>query len=609
MTGTPDARRTLSRKLKDHNDNISQLWRKNSTGSGRRSRSIGSGPSSIPVASSNFIKKDGDTVIGALGWSVNTIIIASDEIDIAPDDTVQRGRALPMVLLQPESGTTDDLVTITGAKQMQQELWVRGVNATVTITIKNSGNIQTPDGLDFDIVGKRYYKLIYDIADEAWALTAAAGAGDNLGDHLATQPVDLNGNTVILDLDGDTSLVTANDDLLQLVVPDGTPFAGFQVVSAAGSVEFENFAATVGEFLPMYQGRPAGSTNATQFTSQIIPADDTGTTPAMLFQVTQNDNTDLATRPAFQFYNRGTLLWQIDNDGTVDMFGNALQLDADGDTKIQAGTDDVIQITIGPTPTLVMSMSVTNSVFLNPVVATEFDVNGGNIILNANGDTHISATASTLPFQIDGTAQAIEFQVSTGAGSIHWPISGHGHSIQSSTTALTLYTGASTDAFTLNFGGGTDRQTIFQDNAVSFASVDSGYLFESIYNQGTPADDTTIALYQWNYKNSVGTIEPHAEMAIITTDVTNGTEDADFEFRVMQSGTLTTMVKLDANLNEVQFSGGADLDLQAGNVENVGIFSINGGAPSITGSRGGNAALASLLTELENLGLISDNTT
>lgn len=31
--------------------------------------------------------------------------------------------------------------------------------------------------------------------------------------------------------------------------------------------------------------------------------------------------------------------------------------------------------------------------------------------------------------------------------------------------------------------------------------------------------------------------------------------------------------------------------------------------PSVTGSRGGNAALASLLTELDTLGIIEDNTT
>ena len=114
-----------------------------------------------------------------IGMGANTVIIASDAIDIAVDDTVQLGRALPYVFLQPESGTADDLVTINGAKFMQQGLWIRGVNDTVTITIKNSGNIRTIDGTDFDIVGKNYVRFVYDIADEKWVqqTTGAAGAG------------------------------------------------------------------------------------------------------------------------------------------------------------------------------------------------------------------------------------------------------------------------------------------------------------------------------------------------------------------------------------------------------------------------------------------------
>lgn len=55
---------------------------------------------------------------------------------------------------------------------------------------------------------------------------------------------------------------------------------------------------------------------------------------------------------------------------------------------------------------------------------------------------------------------------------------------------------------------------------------------------------------------------------------------------------------------------GDELNIGASILEKIGFF---GNAailqPSITGSRGGNAALASLLTELDNLGIINDTTT
>jgi hypothetical protein len=51
-----------------------------------------------------------------------------------------------------------------------------------------------------------------------------------------------------------------------------------------------------------------------------------------------------------------------------------------------------------------------------------------------------------------------------------------------------------------------------------------------------------------------------------------------------------------------------DLDLQTHNLNAVGKI-VPSTVPAVTGSRGGNAALASLLTALAGLGLITDKTT
>lgn len=171
--------------------------------------------------------------MGALGYQVQTQILSNNQIDVAPDDNVNLGIPIPTLLLQPESGTTDDLVTASNAKFMQQELWVRGVNSLVTITIKDAtssqtawvistshslgdivsnggniyscksahtssasdepgvgvnwednwykGNFTTHDGNDLQIVGKKYYRFVFDVADQKWVQTTAIGSGGGSG--------------------------------------------------------------------------------------------------------------------------------------------------------------------------------------------------------------------------------------------------------------------------------------------------------------------------------------------------------------------------------------------------------------------------------------------
>lgn len=67
---------------------------------------------------------------------------------------------------------------------------------------------------------------------------------------------------------------------------------------------------------------------------------------------------------------------------------------------------------------------------------------------------------------------------------------------------------------------------------------------------------------------------------------------------------LTKLQTTDANLNRVQ-----DELLRTLNPVLRAIPPGIGDVPSVTGSRGGNAALASLLTALDAVGLIKDETT
>lgn len=60
--------------------------------------------------------------------------------------------------------------------------------------------------------------------------------------------------------------------------------------------------------------------------------------------------------------------------------------------------------------------------------------------------------------------------------------------------------------------------------------------------------------------------------------------------------------------NENQASNGAHLH-DGKNSKQIALSDIVKTAPTITGAKGGNAALTSLLTQLQSIGLITDNTT
>jgi hypothetical protein len=94
----------------------------------------------------------------------------------------------------------------------------------------------------------------------------------------------------------------------------------------------------------------------------------------------------------------------------------------------------------------------------------------------------------------------------------------------------------------------------------------------------------------------------------------NGSGDVNITAGQDASVNVFRDINLNANTGDINESAGNDLNLSAGNDLNIigpSIGFFNGGPttqPTITGSRGGNAALASLLTALDAMGLIIDAT-
>lgn len=137
----------------------------------------------------------------------------------------------------------------------------------------------------------------------------------------------------------------------------------------------------------------------------------------------------------------------------------------------------------------------------------------------------------------------------------------------------------------------------------------------------TATEITVNSVRLSNGHTIIGDLGPGGEISI-SPDVTNGWL---FDTRVTADsarlgGASGVLLSLRPSSTNLQVNGGlyatngdSELDgnvILAGASDQVGFYGSSGIIkPTITGSRGGNAALASLLTELEGMGLITDSST
>lgn len=146
----------------------------------------------------NFLPTAGGVMIGAIAFDPQTIIIQNDQIDIGKNTSKFKSH----LIIFPESGTTDNLKDILNAAHAGQRLTLQGIVGN-TITILATGNIRTPNGANFNLTGKNSVDLFFDAIDNKWAFADSAyfdnitaGSGDNLGNHTATQTLNMNGNSI-----------------------------------------------------------------------------------------------------------------------------------------------------------------------------------------------------------------------------------------------------------------------------------------------------------------------------------------------------------------------------------------------------------------------------
>lgn len=191
------------RYIKREHDDITVEWTKNIN-----NLNNGSQTQNVPISNNSikqYIKAKYGVYSGAFGSVSNSQTLSSGILDVTQDSTgdivVRR-----IFHVNPETGTTDTLIGIEtdGLELPYQEMILLGVSGdTITITHNSGGvtgtqrKILCPGDTDYTISGDSGVYLVYDTSITAWIITGgtdATGANDNLGNHTATQDINLSNN-------------------------------------------------------------------------------------------------------------------------------------------------------------------------------------------------------------------------------------------------------------------------------------------------------------------------------------------------------------------------------------------------------------------------------
>jgi len=168
------------------------------------------------------------------------------------------------VVVQAETGTTDDLTDIDNPAFPGQKIYLQADTGD-TITIKTTGNISTSDGSDFSLAAEKVTQFIYAVKSAKWqqVFGTTAGSGTTLGGltdvtitAVAKGDMLVHNGTVWVDLTvgADTQLLTADsaeatgvkwaaggaaDNLGNHIATQALDMAGFDVF-AVENIRFDN---------------------------------------------------------------------------------------------------------------------------------------------------------------------------------------------------------------------------------------------------------------------------------------------------------------------------------------------------------------------------------
>lgn len=263
-------------------------------------------------------------------------------------------------------------------------------------------------------------------ANGGTAVTACTGSGNAV---LSASPT-LTG-TAIVAAETASGLITANGGFTASRTAQASTaetLATFNTTDVTGDgLTITNGASTDAALVPFINGFTSTSnTNGMRITSQILAANDSGTTEALIFQVSRGTapgapTAVIATRPVIGFYNYTTQLWDINADGSITYPGAATPTGGtSGDFWIKDGLTVSGSTNLRPTATsgsgatawlsIVPPSSITQAGLLHGVnldMATNFTVANQTTlgyVFTPKAATYTSGTLSEAGYYYAGAA-------------------------------------------------------------------------------------------------------------------------------------------------------------------------------------------------------------
>ena len=232
---------------------------------------------------------------------------------------------------------------------------------------------------------------------------------------------------------------------------------------------------------------------------------------------------------------------------------------------------------------------------------------GGTIVVNQN---NIVADATGIIINVpDGDAIRHSINGSTnitfGEDEIEFR-AGRAHRISATNTSLQLLSELVTDTVQIWPGTARTNEAFLVGDASSvFKSAAAGAAYNLLvrYSNPTTTGQPAIGNIGTEAEDSANEFSAYAGIVTAIEDDTSTSRDGRMQFVVADGNTAAQR-----GLGQLT---GVGLDIR-GNNGSVQIAAFGGtpvAKPTVTGSRGGNAALASFLTALANLGWITDSTT
>jgi len=251
-------------------------------------------------------------------------------------------------------------------------------------------------------------------------------------------------------------------------------------------------------------------------------------------------------------------------------FGGRIILDDDGDTYIEAVTDDTIDIYVAGAKDFVITANTFtaesgSTIAAQALTATTVTATGeiDGASLDIEGDADINGTTNLDVVDIDGAVNMATTALVTGV---------------LTTTATTVFNGGftSNDGSTITTADNTDTLTLTSSDADAV----SGPNLNLYRNSANPADGDQLGYIHFKGRNDNSQDVTYAKFLVHTDDVSDGEEDGDVFLQVITAGTLQNYVSMLAVENQPEVvinDGSIDMDFRVESNGDANMLFVDGG--------------------------------